>query len=439
MEALVILLAEFLLGFIAPAVLLAAEIVALLIGALAELLGMLLFRRRRKKAPAQAAAFAPEGAAIAAPRPSGWRPRRLMKASLVALVLTVGGLVLVNTLFFEPVLRQVVALVAKRTKTEIAFASASGNFFTGRVTFADISAKRASDTRSSFDLKARRLDADLDLWSLIARPIRYEALAIDGVTGTMHQPERKRPTGAEAEAEAQIRAKRRFRAETLTLSNVEIALSRGPNAPVAVSLTSATSAPFRSNFAIFDLLFRSNVTGRLDGHDITIVVKEVENGRITQWRTAALPAATVSRFTTKPPIGWLREGTLTINVDDRWTLAEKADIDMDWNIRMQGVRAEPHDDASLRARALALPVLKYIEAKDGNLDLRFRLLLNESQFENMVSLDASDLWSALTRAMARSIADSTGQRVDSVKEGIGNAIDRFKGFLDRKRKPEDAQ
>jgi hypothetical protein len=221
----------------------------------------------------------------------------------------------------------------------------------------------------------------------------------------------------------------------LTLTNVDIALSRGEGMPVAVSLKSVTSAPFRSNFAVFDTLFRSNVVGQIDGHDISISMQQTDGGRVTQWRMPDLPAASISRFVTKPPIGWLREGVLNVSVDDRWKLGAQDAIEMDWNIRMQGVHAEANNGAGAIERALAVPIIGYINSREGNGDLRFKLLMNENQFENMVSLDAGALWKALLRSMASSIAGGTGEKTQDVRQSLEKAVKGFKGFLDRRRKP----
>jgi hypothetical protein len=193
--------------------------------------------------------------------------------------------------------------------------------------------------------------------------------------------------------------------------------------------------PFRSNFAVFDLLFRSNVAGQIDGHDILVSTRNIDGGRITQWRMPDLPMASVSRFVAEPPIGWLREGTLTVSVDDRWVLAKRAEIDMDWNIRMRGARAQPHKGASVLEQTFALPIVAYINSKDGNIDLRFKLVMNESQFEDLVSPDAGALWTTLVRSMSRAIAAGTGSKTEEVERDIDTAVKGFKGFLDKVRKP----
>lgn len=443
MELLVILLAELLVVLLVPAVALTVELAALLIGLSIELATWLLLGRRR-------AARAPSTMSPAATA-SRWREtagafkgwtgmlRVVTAVALAGIVLTVGGLVLVNTVLFDPVVRQVVGLVAKRTGTELEFKSVSGNLFTGRFAFEDITARRVSDTKGSFNLKVASLSGDIDLQTLLFGPVSLRRLSVDTVSGTFHDPEKRKASENVQDDDGRTRTKRRFRIEDLTLRNVDVALSKGDGAPVALSLKSVSSMPFRSNFAVFDLLFRSNVVGQIDGRDISISTRDADGGRVTQWRMPDLPIASVRHLVAKPPIGWLREGTLTVSVDDRWALTRQAEIDMDWNIRMRGVRAEVRKGGGVLEQAFALPIVTYINSKDGNLDLRFKLVMNESQFEDMVSPDAGVLWDTVVRSMARAIATGAGRKTEEVARDIDATVKGFKGFLDKVRKPPGSE
>ena len=94
----------------------------------------------------------------------------------------------------------------KRTHTELDFKTVSGNIFSGTIIFEDLHARRASETRSSFDLKAGRLHADIDPWTLVFRPISFRSLSVETVSGTLRQPERrKRPGGNTAGAKMMTR------------------------------------------------------------------------------------------------------------------------------------------------------------------------------------------------------------------------------------------
>jgi hypothetical protein len=451
MEALVILLAEFLIGLLIPVFVVSIQLILFLFSLL---LSLMLIPVRRKPSAA-----APDGTATPQTKPvwvrRSWVPRRstfniprarktnlprlIRVFALAGFVPVMIGLVLVNLFFLDPVARWVLARAGERTGAELSVERISGDIFTGTFVLENLRARRQSEDRSSFDLNARRLSANLDLWTLIARPITFETLLVEGVSGSIRKPERRKRAGGKGRNGDKIKPRRKFMARELTLRDIDIALSSGENAPIAVSLKSVTSTPFRSNFALYDGLFRSNLTGQIDGRDISITTEATDGGRLTRWRIPDLPAATISRFVTAPPVGWLREGTLNVSIDDSWRIAEKAEIVMDWNIHMLGVRAEAREGAGLVENTLALPVTGYINSRDGNVDLRFKLVMTEGQFENMSSLDARFLWDAVLQSMTRRIADATGDKAEDVRAGVDKAIDRFKGFLDRRRKPADTE
>lgn len=450
MEALIILLAEFLIGFLAPVIVVFVQLILFLFSILLSLI--LIPVRRKSGIAAPDGTEAPQARAAWVRRPWVSRgstfniprarktnlPRLIGVVALAGFVPVMIGLVVVNLFFLDPAAKWVLAWAGERTGTELNVQRVSGNIFTGRFAFENLRARRQSEDRSSFNLNARRLSADLDLWTLIARPITFESLSVEGVSGSIRKPERRKSARGKRGNGDRIKARRKFVARELALRDIDISLSSGANTPIAVSLKSVRSAPFRSNFALYDGLFRSNLTGKIDGRDISITTEPTGAGRVTRWRIPDLPAATVSRFVTAPPLGWLREGTLDVSVDDSWQIAEKAEIVMDWNIRMRGVRAQEREAAGFVESVLARPVTAYINSRDGNVDLRFKLVMTESQFENMSSLDAGFLWDAVLQSMARTIAEATGNKMEDVREGVDKAIDRFKGFLDRRRKPSDA-
>lgn len=431
MEALVILLAE-LLG--APVIVALVFFATLALLIFTILLGVLprLFRRRSDGGEAHRNRFMLRRKRL---RILAW-----MRASAFAtLILMVAALLAGNFVFLEPLAKRVLAAVGRHTNTELTFASVSGNIFTGEFTFTGVRAKRRSAVKSSFDLAARRLTADIDLWTLLARPIAFETVTVEGVTGSIRSPERRKRSGAPADLK--LKPKRKFVIRGLALSDVAIALSKGDNAPVAVALNSVKSTGFRSNFAVFDTLFRSDLSGTLDGRELAIATEPAGIGRITRWRIPDLPADTLSRIVTRPPAGWLREGTLNVSVDDRWQLDDRNDIHMDWRVRMQGVRAEARADAGLLEKTMALPVAGYIKGKDGNLDLNFTLVVSEPQFENMSSIDASVLWSVMSRSMREAMGLGGGEEEAATAKTsrARKAIDGVKRILRGKRKEADAE
>ena len=157
MEALIPLLAELLLPFL---VAFAVFIIQLGILSIDIIFSLILYLARRSGRSAPPASGPP-------PDRRGFTlARRVGTAMLVGLSVTLAALLLANFVFFEPIARFALARIGQRTGTELEFRSASGNLFAGTFAFEDLTARRVSEKRSSFDLKAHRLRADLDLATL---------------------------------------------------------------------------------------------------------------------------------------------------------------------------------------------------------------------------------------------------------------------------------
>ena len=177
---------------------------------------------------------------------------------------------------------------------------------------------------------------------------------------------------------------------------------------------------------MFDLLFRANVSGRIDGRAITISTQPATNAdassqeRLTQWRMPDLQADSVSRLVGRPPVGWLKDGTVAVDLDVHIQeglprLSQKTDMRLDWNVQMRGIHVRLAEEAGLVERGLALPVIGYIKAKSGDVDWAFKLAMRQEQFENMTSLELRALWSTVLDSMRASIARRLGRQADEVR------------------------
>src|SRR5687767_5104296 len=71
-------------------------------------------------------------------------PRRMALGAAACLLLTVGTVLALNFLFFEPTARWILGRVHDRTAIEVRFGSASGNLLTGRLALRDVTLRRTS-------------------------------------------------------------------------------------------------------------------------------------------------------------------------------------------------------------------------------------------------------------------------------------------------------
>lgn len=344
------------------------------------------------------------------------------------------SLIVVNFFFFSQTIEWAVGQVSQKTQTQISFNKVGGNLFYGQFYFNGLSVKKDIEGKTRFDLEIDTVDVDLKVLSLLSSPITIEKLNVVGVDGDI-KPDRvnknQKPSQGDTKA-ATIKAKKEFVISDLSISRVDIDLQLSDQKPLQVVIEAIESAPFRSNYAIFDTFFRANISGSVDGHKVSIRSREEGQGRITRWDLDRFPINIVGEYTDKSPLNWLKEGTVDIQVEDRWEYSDKAEIDMDWSIRFQDVVVEYPDDTSIFKRSLSSPFVNYMNSKGGDMDLNFTLAMNESQFESSSSLDAAGLWDAVIDQMVQKLSDGAEEKKEAIKSGVEEKIKGFKNFLKQK-------
>ena len=343
---------------------------------------------------------------------------------VLALFLTVA--LLVNFVFFEPAVRWGLARIEKRTGIKVVFQSATGNLFTGRLKLTDATAQRRESVVSNFDLRVEEIAIDLSMTEILASTARIESVLISGLTGNFHRvatPDR-------------VKIRRRYEVDHLRLEHVEIVIqdtTRQEEARFNFKLNELDSRPLRSRFAVLDLLFRSNASGEISGQPFSIRTEKTEKGRQTQWQVDELPVAFVARYL-GGPFDWLSGGTVDVRVEDKWAIAESAEIEMRWSFVLKNLVVNSPDNTSVMGGILGATIGEYLRRNSEKLDVSFSLTMNEDQFEGAASADAAGLGDAVRNGFVREISELSGADPDHLNQGVQKGIDAFKSYLDKRRK-----
>ena len=431
MEALVLIFAEILLACLAP--LLAA--IGALLGAILELIFALLglifgegFERWRKQRRAQ-------GAEAPASRATPRRPlvprRWLHWAAGSLAALGVLG-VLASVLFMQPILRYVLTTAADKTGAEVSFERASGTLLLGDVTLYGLQARREGGADGlGFDMAVRKARADVDIWTLLSREPVIERAEVEGVSGHVSPPQRDkdRPRPA-APGE-----RRPFSVLEAAAHEVAVEIRPKDSAPYLLEIDAATVAPFRSRLALFDLMFRSNMTARIAGQ--TLIVETAQgpgNARDTRWLFEEVEAEKVKLLVPKAPLTWLQGGRLSVRVEDSWSLTEDR-IDMDWQIGFDDVVIQVPQEAGRAEKLLGASFAKLVDARDGQGEFRYRLSLDKDQIAALRSGDLQAFWDVvLSGVLKRGPPSERAQeqaQEQAGEEDKPGALDKLKNLLKR--------
>ncbi|MEO9874845.1 MAG: hypothetical protein ABJM26_18345 [Anderseniella sp.] len=367
----------------------------------------------------------------------------IKRAAVSVLVVTIACLIVINLLFLKPIGNWALAKLEQRTGIEVIASGISGNLFTGTFKLTGLTAKRASSEKTSFELKVAEVSGDLVMNSLFFGTPRFEKLSVNGVSGRFDVKKRDKNRKPE-----KIKARRDFIVNHMMISDVALQLCNAKNEALDVSLTSVESRPLRSNYAVFDVFFRSNISGTLAGRTLEIRSAPTDAGRATTWKIDQLPVSILSHFSDAPVISWLEQGTLDVDVTDSWKMTDRAKINMDWRLLANGVKMQVPADAGLMQKTVFIPAQKYLNGRDKPVDVSFSLVMNEEQFEGAASLEAANLWATVRDGFIKALAlkyRAAGE--PDVQDGqaplnqeekarglVDKATDSFKKLLDKRRK-----
>ena len=123
-----------------------------------------------------------------------------------------------------------------------------------------------------------------------------------------------------------------------------------------------------------------------------------------------------------------------MEVEDRWKLGKKTEVEMHWNLVLNEVKAKAPTGLSPVLQALASPLVDYVNQNGKRIPLELHFILNERQFAGSTSVELGAIWQGLADAAARALAEKAGIKPEGIKE-IGKAgLGLFKDYLDEKRK-----
>ncbi len=418
MEALVAVFAEIIfaclmpvLGLIGAAIGAVFEAVLLLFGGVfAEYVAA---RRKRK--------------AKAANRPSVARKPLISRkaihwfAGACALVGVLG--IVVSHVLFQPIVRYVMDFASDRAGMSVVYDEASGSFLRGHVVLEGLALSRTHDTGLAFDLEFKRVEANVSLRSLIGGTPTLVLGQVDGVTGTITPPL------PNEEKKGLSKPRRPFRADLFSVETVELQITPRGEDPYAVVIDRAQVAPFRSGLAVFDLLFRSNMTARIAGQPLIVETRQsTENGRETRWSFEDVDAVQLKRVLPKAPLTWVEDGRITIAVSDKWSLSENF-VDMDWRVATTGMQTSAPEQAGAAERVLAAGLSKYVARFGGDVNFQYRLKLDPDDMKQLREGDLDAFWQKVLSGIARGgVTESETQTAIEAP-----ATDEKPGAIDRLR------
>ena len=361
--------------------------------------------------------------------------RRLSIIFTAIFLVTLALSLVVNFFLFEPTARVVLDQVKTRTGIDVTFASAKGNIFTGTVTLQGVKCKRENHETSRFDIQAKEIDLDMDMIALLSWRTVMEDLKITGLTGTFQR----------IGTVKHLKPRKAFEIENFILEDCDLVFSdstRGKNAiSIPVKIKKLQSTPFRSYWSIYDILFNSTGSGTLgEQSDFTIYKKESPEGKETWWTFNDLPLETLAAYV-GGPFNLISEGGVFLEMQNQRVSGEKPAMLMNFHLAVREVKArvpESYPESGMR-RNMAERLVTFINEHSQDMSFNFSFQISEATLKFAVSLEGLEFWKLCRENITKGLVHISGKAKEKIKELGKKGAERFKNFLEKRRKKKEQQ
>ncbi len=236
-----------------------------------------------------------------------------------------------NTYGIEPALRQVLSQATQQTGAQVEFATASGNLLTGSVSLNEVQIKKEVEGQTAILLDVGHLTADLSLLRFFDPVWQFDHLHLSGVKGDFRvvsrQKDRTPPPGKSLFASRKLVLKK----GDIRFENV-VQDSQGDS--TRVEIEELVTTEYESKWSLYDLLFHSQVHGKVDGDDFVISSKTENGTQQVLWDLKSLPVSKWGKGLGAMALNLA--GSADVEVYNSWPLQDPRKISQKWKIAVRG-------------------------------------------------------------------------------------------------------
>jgi hypothetical protein len=248
-----------------------------------------------------------------------------------------------------------------------------------------VTLKREVEGRNAFQLEIASLTADLAVLRLADPVWQMDRLDLLGVKGEFQIVERKEGGGA-------IAGGRVFETREVLVQNAELAFMNRRDVPegitTQVEIEKLQVDEYRSDWSLYDLLYRSTLTGKVDGEPFTFTPALADGKQTVTWKLDRIDLSKWSR-------GWALRGALAlagpaqVTAVHSWPVEQPYTIQQHWKIAAESGRTFEFD----------------AEMKRG-------------AFEGAQSLSDTGLGEVLAKGIGKTVAGGLRDRFQGLKNRI---------------------
>ncbi|HJQ80517.1 MAG TPA: hypothetical protein VJ828_11205 [Lacipirellulaceae bacterium] len=344
---------------------------------------------------------------LTAPTIAYWS--RWLALAAGGLIVTVVAIPALNVLLFEHCLRLALRGVEQSHGIVVTYQAAEGDWLKGRAELREARLQRQGHGISEFDLTVDRLYVDADAGKVISGEFAIESVVVSNVRG------RYTKIGKRDRAKSR---RQDYTIDRLTIDDAKFEFvdrSRPPRVmSVPMKLTSLEVDNYRSRWALFDVLFRSQTRGTIYGRPFEITSRATADAHESVFKVADLPLELVGQRV-RAPLGGRVDGFVDANIRTTWQ-DESTDLKMHCSLLAHNFTLYMPNGPLQRAAGSAMA-----SRVPRTMPMEFDLVMNESSFDGQTSL--------LATGILESIGNEASRQRRPVSSRPRNGVDRaFRRF-----------
>ena len=347
-------------------------------------------------------------------------------------IAVVGLLMAVEKHGTEPILRWSLAKLEPKSGIQVTFESATGGLLSGKFVLHHVHVVRQNHPESNFDLTCSEVTARCSLWKILSPSSAFDGLRFEGVTGSYDRsrgPAKPRqPDGTIAEQKQPARNSRIGELEvvganiTFTDHTVE-----GDPVEMALGIDSLRCSPVRAAQAPFDLIFRSDAAGTIDGQPFVIQTTPSATATQTEWRATGLPVSLLRAYLSGP-FRWLQSGECDVSVVQQMPNEPAQPVTLESHLVLRDIRPGVPNDTKPAVAVAAQLLMAQMKRLPREKDIGFTLKLDPAKFDLTRTEDREHLWQQYKAAAVAGLLQTAPIKIeglsDETNERLENAVDK---------------
>jgi len=410
MEALIAMIAELVLSVIVPLYLVLFLVLSPLFAFLVELVFDLIGMKSRAKVQAQSnesdtssESIHDNDLGVEQAKESGLILYGIKWLTLSLATIAIVVVLILNFIFFESTVNWGLSRIQHKTGMTISYKKVNGSLLTGEFEFSGLKAVRKGHEYTDFNIDIEKAKLNIDYLKSLFGSMSVNGMTLANVQGKLFR-HKKMPR--------HLKKHKHYKIDNLKISRLKLEIVNhfmlSKDNILNVSLDKIESRLFRRHYAVFDLFFRSSMTGNIDGAPVKVATWLTAGKPVTHWDIKNLPSATLQKLGSKS-FAWVRAGELDVKVTDYGRARSYSEIDTQWSVTTRGLNSNMPTELRGFKKLAFKPVLSYLNSRQGNHSLLFGITLKEKDFAGHTNFNSAKLrQSVIKGTLARILNESKG-------------------------------